>query len=183
MDCFGGHAATMARIADLGAAAILAFEGDQHVGQLQFRCHDPQLRSPAGIWNPDYWGDFGGRGPALPQATLGVFCFHVGQLTEGEDRNPGYQGRGIGVALLDHLIDWARRNRFAALVAKFTPPRPEVMRFMGGLPASLYETRGFTQHASWIDEELYEALRERNLLADDRTPEGNAVVGMCIKRL
>ncbi len=36
----------LARIADLGSSAALVFDGDQHVGQLQFRRYDPSLRSP-----------------------------------------------------------------------------------------------------------------------------------------
>lgn len=61
------------RIADLGAAAILAFDGNRHVGQLQFRRRRPQLRSAAGIFadvglapgrNPDVVA----RGPLPPRS-------------------------------------------------------------------------------------------------------------------
>jgi hypothetical protein len=46
------------RIADLGSSAILAFEGPQHVGQLQFRRYEPGVRSPRGLHHPLYWADF-----------------------------------------------------------------------------------------------------------------------------
>jgi GNAT superfamily N-acetyltransferase len=182
MDCFGGNAAVSARIDDLGAAAILAFDGRQHVGQLQFRRHRPELRSKEGIRSPDYWGDFGGRGPTLPHATLGIFCFHVGQLLDGTDREARYQGRGIGAALCDYFLKWAEASGFAAVVAKHTPsPRP-VMGYMGGQPADFYTNRGFELVSSWVDSELYDAVRERGLVRADADRESVARVGMCVKR-
>ncbi|HEV2365637.1 MAG TPA: GNAT family N-acetyltransferase [Caulobacteraceae bacterium] len=183
MDCHGGPEALAARIADLGAAAILAFDGDRHVGQLQFRRHDPKLRSPSGIWSPDYWGDFGADQPALPPASLGVFCHHVGQLEDGPERDPRYQGRGIGLALLDELIAWAPAHRFEAIAAKFTPADRAVMKFMGGQSASAYEGRGFEVVSSWVDPQLQAALRERGVVAGDADPALVAGVGMCVKRL
>ena len=45
---------------------VIEVDGGQHVGRLQFRRHDPLLRSAAGVFSPDYWGDFGGRAPPLP---------------------------------------------------------------------------------------------------------------------
>ena len=37
------------RIRDLGSSAILAFDGNQHVGQLQFRRYAADTRSPKGL--------------------------------------------------------------------------------------------------------------------------------------
>ncbi|MEM7017688.1 MAG: hypothetical protein AAF512_10185, partial [Pseudomonadota bacterium] len=101
--CQGEHAELAERFSELGSAAILAFDGTQHVAQLQFRRYDAALHSAEGIWNPDYWGDFGEHAPSLPQATLAVFCYHVGQLDDSDTRDPKYQGRGIGLALLDYF--------------------------------------------------------------------------------
>ena len=101
IDCQGTEGEVRTRIADLGASAILAFDGEQHVGQLQFRRYDPSLRSPSGIMDPLYWGDFGhANAPSLPSRTLNLFCYHVGQLESGDARDPRYHGRGIGIALL-----------------------------------------------------------------------------------
>jgi GNAT superfamily N-acetyltransferase len=183
MDCHGGPEALAERIADLGAAAILAFDGDRHVGQLQFRRHDPRLRSQEGISSPDYWGDFGDDQPSLPHATLGVFCYHVGQLKDGMERDARYQGRGIGLALLDQLIGWAEAMRFEAIVAKATPADRAVMTFMGGQPPAAYAARGFELVASRVDPDLHAALLQRGLAAADDDPGRVARVGMCVKRL
>ncbi|MFC3078099.1 GNAT family N-acetyltransferase [Phenylobacterium terrae] len=183
LDCHGGAAEAADRIRDLGAAAILAFDGDQHVGQLQFRRHRPGLRSAAGLFSPDYWGDFAGRDPPLPAATLCIYCYHVGQLTAGKDRDARYQGRGLGVALLDHLIHWARSEGFAAIVAKSMPPAREILQFMGGQTEATYASRGFTCVDRWIDQPMHQALVERDLVGAQGDPEKDATVGLCVLQL
>lgn len=183
LDCHGEAADLAARVCDLGAAAILAFDGDQHVGQLQFRKHRPELRSEKGVFSPDYWGDFAGRAPPLPERTLAVYCYHVGQLTDGKERDPRYQGRGLGGALLDEFIVWAQANGFAAIVAKAMPADPVVMQFMGGQPEHVYAAKGFTCVDRWVDRQMYEALLERDLIAKDADPEVVASVGLCVREL
>ena len=136
--CQGSRAAIMERIGDLGAAAMLAFDGEQHVAQLQFRRYDQDLRSPDGLWDPLYWGDFGEHAPVLPSNTLSVFCYHVGQLDDTKARDAKYQGQGIGLALLDHFLRWASTAGFASVTAKCTPSPRAVMFFMGGQPAEAY---------------------------------------------
>ena len=91
-----------ARIADLGSSALLAFHGDQHVGQLQFRRYEPATKSPNGVWDPLYWMDFD-EAPALSSDTLCVFCCHIGQVDDTDARDERYQGRGIAATLLDHF--------------------------------------------------------------------------------
>jgi len=181
MDCFGASDAVRARIVDIGAAAMLALEDGKHVAQLQFRRHAPILRSPSSIWHPDYWGDFGTTQPVLPTNTLGLFCFHVGQLTDGTERAPAYQGRGLGLAMLDQTLQWANARGFEAVVAKCTPANPAVMRFMGGLPRRAYEERGFSYVAGWVEPELHRALIERSLVPASSPPEEVATVGMVVR--
>jgi GNAT superfamily N-acetyltransferase len=183
LNCQGTLEEVRARVADLGAAAILAFDGDRHVGQLQFRRYDPALRSGDGIWDPCYWGDFGDDAPALPRDTLAIFCYHVGQLDATEKRDPGYQHRGIGLAMLDALIAWARERGYAALVAKHTPPYPSVMAFMGGQSAHRYEERGFRCFARRVDPQLREAVLQRGLIRDTDDPDLAATVGCCVLHL
>jgi GNAT superfamily N-acetyltransferase len=172
-----------ARVADLGAAAMLAFDGDTHVGQLQFRRYDPALRSADGIWDPRYWGDFGDEAPRLPRDTLALFCYHVGQLDATDARDPRYQRRGIGLALLDAVIAWARDRGYAALVAKHTPPFPAVMGFMGGQSARRYEERGFRVAWRHVDPQLRDAVLARGLLGTDEDPDLGATVGCCVLEL
>ncbi len=180
-DCFGSHDTLVSRIRDLGSAAVLAYDGPQHVAQLQFRRYDPKLRSTEGIWHPNYWGDFGAEAPELPKATLNVFCYHVGQLRSGDERNPEYLGKGIGLALLDYFLNWAQDQQFSGVVAKFTPENRAVMGFMGGQPAAAYAARGFEIGTSWLDRQLANAVIERKLVPPDANPDDTSRVGVCYK--
>ncbi len=182
-DCFGTREVLLNRMEDLGAAAVLAFDGDQHVAQLQFRRYNAALRSSEGIWHPDYWGDFGEHAPELPEASLNVFCYHVGQLAAGDERSPDYQGHGIGLALLDYFLAWAASAGFAAVIAKCTPQDRAVMGFMGGQPASAYADRGFEVAATWIDRQLADTVVERKIVTPDTDEDVCARVGVCVKRM
>ena len=171
------------RIAELGSSAILAFDGTQHVGQLQFRRYEPGLRSPRGINHPLYWGDFGDRAPALPVRTLAVFCYHVGQLDDTDARDARYQGRGLGARLLDELVAWARRENFAAVVAKAVSPERGVMTFMGAQSVAIYRSRGFAVEASWVDPELRALVEKRQLAPAGHDLDEAARVACCVRRL
>jgi GNAT superfamily N-acetyltransferase len=119
----------------------------------------------------------------LPEQTLAVFCYHVGQLDDTEDRDPRYQGRGIGLRLLDVLLDWATQAGFAALVAKAVPtPRP-IMAFMGGQTTKAYQERGFQPVASWVDAELKTLVADRRLVPSDMSPDEAARVSCVVRRL
>ena len=197
IDCQGPEAEVRGRIADLGASAILAFDGEKHVGQLQFRRYDPALRSPAGIMDPAYWGDFGqAKPPALPPGTVNLFCYHVGQLTSGDARDPRYQGRGIGVALLEEFVRWADAAGVEATVAKALPPFRALGVLMGGHPASVYEDHGFEIATRWCDVDLRSQLPNvlagehgdgvavalRELYDEGVTPNALAEVAMVVRR-
>lgn len=197
IDCQGTEATVRTRIADLGASAILAFDGDQHVGQLQFRRYDRALRSPAGIMDPTYWGDFGrANAPSLPPGTLNLFCYHVGQLKSGNARDRRYQGRGIGVALLEQFVRWADATRVEATVAKALPPFRPLGVLMGGHPATVYENHGFKIASSWCDPDLRDRLPDvlagqhgdsiaialRDLCDEGVTLDALAEVAMVVRR-
>jgi GNAT superfamily N-acetyltransferase len=156
------------RIAELGSSAVLAFDGDAHVGQLQFRLHVPGTRSPAGLHDPLYWGDFGEHEPPLPTGALGLFCYH--------------QGRGIGAQLLDTLLAWADERGVPALVAKAVPPHRPVMAFMGGQPPAVYEERGFTTVASWVDADLRAVVARDGLAPAGVSLDDASRVSCCIRR-
>jgi GNAT superfamily N-acetyltransferase len=171
------------RIADLGSSAILAFDGDRHVGQLQFRRYRPGVRSPRGVWDPLYWGDFADHAPDLPTDTLAIFCYHVGQLDETEARDPRYQGRGLGSRLLDYFLDWVTQSGFAAVVVKAVPNTRPVMAFMGGQPARVYQARGFEIAGSWIDHDLRTVVDEKGLALDAGNLDDASRVTCCVRRM
>lgn len=171
-----------ARIRDLGSSAILAFQGDQHVGQLQFRRYEAGTRSSNGVWDPLWWMDFGRHGPAMPSETLCAFCYHVGQLDDTAGRDERYQGRGIATQLLDTLVEWSRAAGFAAVIAKATARFAGVTGYLGGLPWNTYETRGFEKVDSWMDADLARVVREHGLA----TPADVSIaarVACCVRRL
>lgn len=177
--CMGDSDELEARIASLGSAAILAFEGDRHVGQLQFRQYIGGQRSPNNIWDPLYWMDFDGRAPTLPPGTISVFCYHVGQLDDTDDRDSRYFGRGIGAGLLDRMLEWAARTGATTVVAKASPSLRPVMAFMGGQPVEVYEERGFEVVASWSDPDLASAVVARGLATTEQLPAA-ATVSCCV---
>ena len=181
--CQGDVEDIKSRIQQLGSCAVLAFDRAQHVGQLQFRKYSPDLRSPNGLWDPLYWGDFGEHAPCLPAKTVSVFCYHVGQLEDTEKRDHRYQGKGIGLKMLDFLLEWARKEGFDAVIAKATPGVRKVMNFMGGQPATAYLQRGFDLHETWVDTELRDVVREKALVPPDSDHDRAASIGCCILRL
>jgi GNAT superfamily N-acetyltransferase len=181
IDHQGSPEEVRARIEELGSCALLVLDGAQHVGQLGFRRYRPGLRSPHGLMDPLYWGDFTGIAvPELPDRTLNLFCYHVGQLDDGPERDARYQGRGIGLRLLDELLAWAARAGFEAVVAKAVPAHRAVAVFMGGHPPAAYEERGFEVVTRWIDAELRDAVRER--VADGTDLDAAAEVALCVRR-
>ena len=139
-------------------------------------------RSPDSIWDPLYWMDFDDRAPSLPPGTISVFCYHVGQLDDTDDRDSRYFGQGIGAGLLDHLLEWAASTGVAAVVAKASPSLRPVMSFMGGQPVEVYEERGFQTVSSWSDPDLAAAVVERGIATAEQLPAA-ATVSCCVLNL
>ena len=148
------------RISVCGSSAMLAFEGEAHIGQLQFRPYIPDTRSPKGLQDPLYWMDFQGHAPPLPERTLALFCYHVGQLDDTDARDPRYFGRGIGIKLLDETLTWAQSVGFEVVVAKGLSSLRPVIEYMGGMPTAVYTSRNFLQAAAYRDTELRSCLDE-----------------------
>lgn len=145
LQCQGEPAEVAERIAGCGSSAMLAFDGDACVGQLQFRPYVAGTRSPNGLHHPLYWMDYPDGTPSPPQPALALFCYHVGQLGgDPERRDPRYLGRGIGPALLRETLAWAREHGFTAVVAKGLAPCWPLIQYMGGMPWPVYEEHGFT---------------------------------------
>ena len=159
----GDEQEVRARIQDLGSSAILAFDATQHVGQLQFRRYAADTRSPKGLWDPLYWGEFGNEAPALPDRTLSIYCYHVGQLDDTDDRDRAdarylfwNQGRGgIGLRLLDFLGSELRlgQDRPASAIGGVTGPRLR----------QCSTRRGCHHISSASVEDIHKAFRESGL--------------------
>jgi len=118
--------------------------------------------------------------PDLPFDTVSLCCCHVGQLDETERRAQQYLGRGIGSALLDGFLVWARQREVAAVIAKATPARRSVMEFLGGYPTRVYEERGFEITHTWMDADLARAVLDRGLA--DEFDIGASTVACCVLR-
>ncbi len=181
LGCQGNLIDIYSRIEKLGSAAILVFEKQKHIAQLQFREYDPRTCSPNGLWDPLYWGDFGIDAPILPDRILSIYCYHVGQIDESEKRDKIYHGMGIGKAMLEKLLYWAKDSGFNGLTAKATPESRPVMSFMGGQPLSVYKTLGFETFNSFIDKELLNEVKKRGIVSDKADPREVALVSNCVK--
>ncbi|MHB8842881.1 MAG: GNAT family N-acetyltransferase, partial [Candidatus Aquicultor sp.] len=149
-----------ARIAAIGSSAILAFEEGDHIGQLQFRPYEPGVVSPHGLNDPLYWMDFEDQAPTMPDRSLSLFCYHVGQLDNTDRRDPRYMGRGIGTRLLDEAIAWAEKAGFSAIIAKGLSSLWPIPQVMGGMPTELYLRRQFKIVASYYDQQLLKWIPE-----------------------
>ncbi len=161
LQCQGEPAEIRARIGACGSSAMLAFDGDRCVAQAQFRLYVPASRSPRGVHHPLYWMDYPDGMPSLPERSLSLFCYHVGQLeSDPEQRDPRYLGRGIGTMLLRHTVAWAAANGFAAVAAKGLATSWATIQYMGGMPGALYAGEGFTAVHDYHDPELRQVLDE-----------------------
>ncbi len=143
-----------ARITAIGSSAILAFEEGDHVGQLQFRPYEPGVVSPNGLHDPLYWMDFEDQAPTMPDRSLTLFCYHVGQHDNTDRRDSRYMGRGIGTRLLEETIAWAEKAGFSTIVAKGLSSLWPIPQIMGGMPTALYLRRQFKIAASYYDQQL-----------------------------
>lgn len=179
--CQGERREILARIKSLGSSAVVVFEGKKHIAQLQFRAHVKGSYSPNGLWDPLYWGDFKNIETELPTNTLVIYCYHVGQIDDTENRNKEYQGLGIGRAMLEYLLDWAEEAGFSSIAVKATPESRPVMSFMGGQPVSVYESYGFKVIGSAIDEQLLNVVMEKGLASKETNLNDIALVSLCVK--
>jgi hypothetical protein len=102
----------------------------------------------------------------------------VGQVDDSDRRVERYSGRGIGAALLDHFLAWARAEGFDAVIAKATPDRRTLMEFLGGFPPRVFEARGFIVTSQWVDDDLARAIHDRTLAANEDLAA--ATVACCV---
>lgn len=145
-----------------GTIGMGAWDGDRCVAQL----HCYRLTLPHGsadVWpawsRPSYIddvlnGSLGIAGPVWRHA-----CFHVGRSVESFSRSDApdsrYFGRGIGTALCQESIRWAREHNYQAVIAPGTPDRLfEFSAWAGGLPWATYQKLGFSDAALDVGDDL-----------------------------
>lgn len=139
-----------------------AWDGDKCIAQL----HCYRLTLPYGsadnwpAWSrPSYIDDvlngcLGIAGPVWCHA-----CFHVGRSIESFSRsdapNSRYFSRGIGTALCQASMRWARVHDYQAILAPGTPE--DLFAFSvwaGGLPWTTYQKLGFTDAGLDVGDDL-----------------------------
>ena len=139
-----------------------AWDGDQCVAQLH--CYRLMLpRGSTDLWpawsRPSYVEDLlegclGISGPVWCHA-----CFHVGRSIESfadsDAPDSRYFGRGIGTALAQASVQWAREHGYEAVIAPGTPEGLFTFSVLaGGLPWTTYQKLGFTDETFETDDEL-----------------------------
>lgn len=139
-----------------------AWDGDECIAQL----HCYRLTLPNG--SADLWPSW--TRPSYVQALLdGVLdimgpvwchaCFHVGRSIASfacsDEPDSRYFGRGIGTALAQASVRWAREHDYAAVIAPGTPDGLFAFSvWAGGLPWTTYRRLGFSDESRDVDDEL-----------------------------
>ena len=139
-----------------GILGMAAWEGETCVGLL----HAYHVALPA--WDDSLFPGYGranllswplglpllaarDKGLHVDGPVWGHACFHVG-FTSPETHRPdrSYFGRGIGTALCEASVAWAREAGYAAVLAHGgTKAAPEYNVWMGCLPWTTYDRLGF----------------------------------------
>lgn len=146
-----------------GTIGMAAWEGDKCVGMLH--CYRVVLPDGSNEHWPEWnnWWSYEKWSEAARQAVAGVSgaawchaCIHVGRTLESAQEEfagapgirkgtyPRYFGRGIGTALCQESIRWAREHSYAAVLAPGAPDGLfEFAIWAGGLPWTTYAKLGF----------------------------------------
>jgi len=155
----GGEEEMRQRIRDQGTCSILGLDAGRPIAQLYLREYRAGFRSPNSLHDGSWWADLKGVEDTvqLPARTLILGCWHVGRVRDpdGTERDvEEYRGQGLGIGLLRAAVDWLRSpaSSYDALAAKGTDSEDRgYIGWVGGLPASAFESLGFERLASFED--------------------------------
>ena len=145
-----------------GTIGIAAWENNKCVGTLWFYavaapdftnlcCH------PLGGWRETDWKTPLLRGTSASDKgkCLGLSCFHVGrtmQTIPSDEPDPSYFGKGIGRALCQEALTFARKSSLSAVLAHGGPHQIRSYAVWAGqLPTTAYQKLGFRilEHVSY----------------------------------
>jgi GNAT superfamily N-acetyltransferase len=155
----GGEEEMQRRIREYGTCSIIGLDGGRPVAQLYLRAYQRGFRAARGAYGGAWWADLKGVEDRieLPTETAMLGCWHVGRVREqgGEEGEAEeYRGRGVGIALLRHAIEWVREGNapFEALAAKAADTEARVyLNWLGGLALPAFTELGFESLATFED--------------------------------
>ena len=143
-----------------GIASMLAFSGQQYVGQLYLQEYDPQFSEPGGWTGERPWADFKIAGPlGLYGRFLTLGCYHVGGMPDSS-RDRSLWGQGIGTVLLKAVIEWYRGQMVIdGLISwALVTGCKGLLQWGGQIPYTIYQKNGFREIKRVKDPSLAEAV-------------------------
>jgi hypothetical protein len=156
----GGRIETMFRTQ--GTIGFGAWDGEKCIAQLH--CYRLDLpRGSSELWpfwsRPAYVDEILNGRLGITGAAWCHACIHVGRsvdsLSRSDEPDTRYFGRGIGTALVQGSIGWARAHHYAAVVAPGTPNGlMEYSIWVGGLPWTTYRKLGFSDVPGEVGDDL-----------------------------
>lgn len=141
---------------------MLAFVGQQYVGQLYLQEYDPEFSEPGGWIGHRPWANFRVAEPlGLGGRLLTLGCYHVGWMPDNS-RDRSLQGRGIGTALLEAVISWYRaQNVIDGLMSwALVPGCKGLLQWAGQMPYTVYQKHGFQEIKQVNDPRLAEDIAD-----------------------
>lgn len=136
-----------------GIASMLAFDGQQLVGQLYLQEYDPSFSEPS--TGERFWADIQAAEPlGLEGRYLTLGCYHVGWTAESSWASypplpwrASLLGRGIGTTLLRAVIDWFnQQSEIDGLISwALAPGSKPLLQWAGQMPFHVYHRHGFQE--------------------------------------
>jgi len=145
-----------------GIASMLAFAGQQYVGQLYLQEYAPEFSEPGGWTGERPWADLQIAEPlGLSGRFLTLGCYHVGWTPDGS-RDRSLWGQGIGTALLKAVIEWYRGQKVIdGLISwALVPGCKGLLQWAGQMPYTVYQKHGFREIKRANDPRWTEAIAD-----------------------
>lgn len=145
-----------------GIASMLAFDGQQYLGQLYLQEYAPEFSEPRGWTGHRPWADFQVAEPlGLGGRLLTLGCYHVGWMPDNS-RDRSLWGQGIGTALLKTVVEWYRCQTVSdGLISwALVPGCKGLLQWAGQMPYTVYQKHGFREIKRVNDPRLAEDVAD-----------------------